>query len=483
MTFVSYAQNFEDVMLWRALSDVSDGFYIDVGAQDPVGDSVTKAFYDAGWRGINIEPVRFWFDRLTEARPRDVCLRRAISDHVGSLRIYEIENSGLSTALQEVAEEHRRSGYQVSEQVVECTTLDAILEEHEVGEVHFLKLDCEGSEAAALRGISLDRNRPWIIVVESMSPNSQIPDFAEWETLITGCRYHFVYEDGLNRYYVADEKADLDNAFEYPPNIFDGFMRASEHHVRNELDDQRAEWAKLHRVADAQRIDLERLSGEIEAREKRIEALSGQVSELSLQQQQAQESLLAAERELERNRESVARLSEALDTANAAERSSRKSIAQLSEALGGKDLEINDLHAQLGVLDRQIQAVYASTSWRISWPVRAMRRALGRSKRAGRSGMRTLMVGIARTGRPLARYLFRNDRLASLLESRLGSDSSLGMRFQQFIGLDLGFRSSAGVENEQFELSWQARRAYAEMADMGLVAGIHRETESFANRS
>ena len=58
MTFVSYAQNFEDVMLWRALSDVKQGHYIDIGAQDPVINSVSLAFYEAGWRGIHVEATR-----------------------------------------------------------------------------------------------------------------------------------------------------------------------------------------------------------------------------------------------------------------------------------------------------------------------------------------------------------------------------------------------------------------------------------------
>lgn len=48
MPFISYAQNFEDVMLRRALRSVERGFYIDVGAADPVEMSVTKTFYDAG---------------------------------------------------------------------------------------------------------------------------------------------------------------------------------------------------------------------------------------------------------------------------------------------------------------------------------------------------------------------------------------------------------------------------------------------------
>ena len=79
MTFISYAQNLEDVMLYRALKDVHKGFYIDVGAQDPVFDSVTNAFYERGWRGINIEPLQQWFDRLTAYRPDDINLQLAAS--------------------------------------------------------------------------------------------------------------------------------------------------------------------------------------------------------------------------------------------------------------------------------------------------------------------------------------------------------------------------------------------------------------------
>ena len=39
---ISYAQNFEDVVLNRVFHDVKDGRYIDVGAYDPVIDSVTR---------------------------------------------------------------------------------------------------------------------------------------------------------------------------------------------------------------------------------------------------------------------------------------------------------------------------------------------------------------------------------------------------------------------------------------------------------
>ena len=51
MTFISHAQNFEDVRLWRAFSDIREGRYLDIGTQDPVRDSVSHAFYERGWRG------------------------------------------------------------------------------------------------------------------------------------------------------------------------------------------------------------------------------------------------------------------------------------------------------------------------------------------------------------------------------------------------------------------------------------------------
>jgi hypothetical protein len=74
---ISYTPSYEDVFLWRALASRvhhNDGFWIDAGAFDPVDASVTKAFSDHNWRGVNIEPLKRHFDRLVEQRPRDINL-------------------------------------------------------------------------------------------------------------------------------------------------------------------------------------------------------------------------------------------------------------------------------------------------------------------------------------------------------------------------------------------------------------------------
>lgn len=257
MTFVSYAQNYEDVMLFRALRGVAHGFYIDVGAQDPVEDSVTKAFYASGWRGINIEPVTHWFQRLVADRPHDINLQMAVSDGPGQLHLYEVVDSGLSTTNPSFAARHAQAGHEIHESDVSCLTLDEICATHGVGEIHFLKIDCEGAEAAALRGISLEQTRPWVILLEATEPNGQIPAYEEWEPLLTGRGYHFVYEDGLNRFYVADERAELDAAFSHPPNVFDYFIRASEAAARHQLQAVQSDLSVLRDAQHAVRVESE----------------------------------------------------------------------------------------------------------------------------------------------------------------------------------------------------------------------------------
>src|SRR4051794_17115757 len=152
MPFVTYAQNFEDLMLYRALKAETSGFYIDVGAAEPDSHSVTKAFYERGWSGVNVEPNPWFFGRLQKARPRDVNLQLAVSDSSGSATFYFVgENTGLSTLERPLADWHRSQGQTITEAEITTTTLTRICEDHaEDRTIHFLKLDVGGAEHLAL---------------------------------------------------------------------------------------------------------------------------------------------------------------------------------------------------------------------------------------------------------------------------------------------------------------------------------------------
>ncbi|WP_095048552.1 FkbM family methyltransferase [Pseudomonas sp. Irchel s3h9] len=235
MKFVSYAQNLEDLMLWRAFSEVERGFYIDVGANDPTVDSVTRAFYDRGWRGINIEPLKEHFDDLVLARPLDINLCVAAGNEVSEIELWDFGVRGWGTAAKDVINTLSSAGREGVSYKVEVTTLSLICEQYVAQEIHFLKVDVEGLEKAVLEGMDFKKFRPWVVVVEATRPNSKEESYLEWEQILTSQDYVFVYADGLNRFYLAAEKTSLAVFFKYPPNVFDEFVFYSEVQARDEL--------------------------------------------------------------------------------------------------------------------------------------------------------------------------------------------------------------------------------------------------------
>jgi hypothetical protein len=85
------------------------------------------------------------------------------------------------------------------------TTLAALCEQHAPPTFEFLKIDVEGAEADVLRGADFVRFRPKVIVVEAIKPFTLAPAWDEWESLLARHGYAYVWDDELNRYYVAEE--------------------------------------------------------------------------------------------------------------------------------------------------------------------------------------------------------------------------------------------------------------------------------------
>lgn len=223
MSIVSYAQNFEDVMLWRALAHIKQGLYIDIGAQDPVIDSVSLAFHEDGWRGIHVEPTPHYAELLRQHRPGDPVIQAAVGNGPAALHFFEIENTGISTGDAAIAEQHRERGFNVHEIIVPCIPLTSIFDICAGSEIHWLKIDVEGLEKQVLSSWGDAVARPWIVVVESTLPLTQIERNEHWEAILVSYDYTPVYFDGLNRYYISNIHPELKTAFITPPNIFDGF--------------------------------------------------------------------------------------------------------------------------------------------------------------------------------------------------------------------------------------------------------------------
>lgn len=259
MSNIRFGQNFEDVPLWRALSDVGQGRYLDIGAQHPIIDSVSRSFYLAGWRGVHVEPVPFFAEALREDRPDEIVIEAAVGGGSGKLTLYAITGTGLSTADWHFAEAHGLAGHEIEPIEVDQVSLDTLLDLFANEELHWLKIDVEGMEAEVLASWGVSRVRPWVVVIETIDPIKGTRTDGQWRSILEQRGYHEVLFDGLNCFFVADEHKALCARLGSPANCRDDYVAPLHHWVVAAAVDQcRSEVVASNAAAAAARVESAR---------------------------------------------------------------------------------------------------------------------------------------------------------------------------------------------------------------------------------
>jgi FkbM family methyltransferase len=380
MIFVSYAQNQEDVMLYRALRDVKQGFYIDVGAQDPAINSVTKAFYDRGWNGINVDPSKEYLQKLQLERPHDTNLPSAVGREAGVVNFFEVTNNKrLSTTSAGYAHRHAEAGYQVERREVPCATVDQICADCAVTTVHFLKIDVGGAEREVLAGCSFGMIRPWIVLVAAIGADSDHQNFSEWEHLLLGRRYRFVYFDGLNRFYIAEEHGELAQDFSCPPNSADQYVTYQLSRTRADLEAiiaaERSTLVKSldHMLAEVQavRAESKNYRAESQIHIANAQTMEDKMAELNRRLSSLQEAVADRDRQITGLHEWVGSLHQAV-----AQRDLQ--IGRLQDTVADRERQLHGLQANLVRIQLRVESLRSSASWKITSPLRETRRALMR---------------------------------------------------------------------------------------------------------
>jgi FkbM family methyltransferase len=194
----TYAQYNEDNILYALLHDVEKGFYVDIGANYPTIDSVTKIFYEKGWSGINIEPIKKLYLKIEKERPRDINLNIGVGDREEEKLFYEnIKESGHSSFVKNKALE---GGGDLLRTKIKIDTLSNVLSKYAQNiKINFMKIDVEGFEYQVVNGNNWEVYRPEVICIEANHISS------DWRPLLHDNNYKLFIADGLNEYYVAVE--------------------------------------------------------------------------------------------------------------------------------------------------------------------------------------------------------------------------------------------------------------------------------------
>ena len=217
INYISFAQQLEDLILFIFLYDVKKGFYIDVGANSPMTDTVTRNFYERGWNGINIEPLNEKYSLLIEKRKRDINLKMVASNKQGNVTLYL--NDQLSTFEKQFASGNKT-------QIIKADTMANICKKYvpKNTQIEFCKIDVEGAEPKVLEGYDFVNYRPKVFCMESYSPRYLWRTYKEFEPILFKNNYTFAYKHRINRYYIDNNFAYLINRTNLIDNAIEDYI-------------------------------------------------------------------------------------------------------------------------------------------------------------------------------------------------------------------------------------------------------------------
>lgn len=270
---ISYAQNREDIILEAMVRPVNQGVYVDIGANDPNKDSVTKRFYLNGWSGINIEPNKLLWERLEFDRPRDVNLCIGIAEKNGKLKFREyIEGNGLSTFSEDMKNENTDVGTYKDYEVA-VKSLATVFKENAISTINFMKIDVEGFEWEVIQGNDWKKYRPEVLCIEA----NHSTRLQKWHDFFDSIGYTFVFFDGINEYY-RDSHAGPWPVFSYPHAVLAQPVVTHEDYTLR--SSQKAELAKCNQELNLMRIHIRHLWKEAEAKQHQINVINNEMQQM-----------------------------------------------------------------------------------------------------------------------------------------------------------------------------------------------------------
>jgi FkbM family methyltransferase len=195
-----YSQDDEETLIRAFFQDRRGGFFLDVGAGDPIHHSTTYFLEKhLGWTGLAIDAVAEYAQAYAGKRPGTRFFSYFVSDHGDAAHDFFVSedrnfSSGSGTDPRGGAFEKRK---------VTTIALNDLLGREKVTRVDFLSMDIEGAEPAALAGLDLGRYRPELACIEVGSP--EIGRAVAERFALAGCREVSAYRaiDGINRYYTC----------------------------------------------------------------------------------------------------------------------------------------------------------------------------------------------------------------------------------------------------------------------------------------
>lgn len=166
----SYSQCGQDAFIyWMIFGAGYEGFFLDIGGNDPIKINNTYLFEQKGWKGMAFEPIKAQADKWPGKR-KTPCYNVAIGDSESEIEFMEME-------------EHELSGIGIEEDYTKAATykvkqrkLSNILKENDIKHVDMVSIDVEGYEMNVLQGINFEEVDITCFCIENNRDGAVMPN-------------------------------------------------------------------------------------------------------------------------------------------------------------------------------------------------------------------------------------------------------------------------------------------------------------------
>jgi len=187
------SEKWEKVLIWEFFGFAEEGYFVEVGANDPKNLSQTWFLERMGWQGVLVEPLPERCEALRRDRLKSKVFEMAVSapEKTGEADFFVKD---VFSSL----ERHIKDNVMVYEKVlrVKVTTLDAVLDEAKIPRIDFLSVDTEGTEIDVFRGFDIRKHRPALVLVEDPVLHLELHRHLE------ASGYRLIRRTGFNNWYV-----------------------------------------------------------------------------------------------------------------------------------------------------------------------------------------------------------------------------------------------------------------------------------------
>lgn len=166
---LSYSQSGEDMILDTIFGNIKDGFYVDIGANNPYVQSNTYFFYKKGWKGINVDALPGTKRMFDKARPRDINIEAGIDNKENEIRYFMFKSSFYNTFNELEAERKKQIIPFKGVKTIKTILLSSLLDQYKVTNIDYLSVDVEGFDLNVLQSNDWNKWRPKIIITEFFS--------------------------------------------------------------------------------------------------------------------------------------------------------------------------------------------------------------------------------------------------------------------------------------------------------------------------